>query len=440
MMSTGKDNNFSTTVKQNEWKLKRAQTLVSYLGQQFLVGLEYTIIQATLLHYLTIDMQSTHPIAHYGMVSSGRFVTSMFVTIAVSTWFDKKRRLKLATMSLSVAVGLGYALYMIPTSPYLAFVGCMLQGCNFAINALMNSEIIRVYEENEVQQMILLYMVAYGAGEIAGPVCVYFSQNVRFQVGPLQITQGNFPGLIMLVLTFAKIPLAYLFVHDVSLEQSLIIGDIQNGVKDGSEDVSQSAKPEKAMQRNIFQKLYIKVDEIYGRDGLLLILQQFYSAFAISAICRLPPIILSGLGYGNTATELCFVGISLLTIIFSIIIWKFKLSSIGVYFCGVISMVATLLAWLLLLVLVNLKLVPWLCNLLLVIYVVLDVVLWVSDSTFFVPTIGKLCYGPKQSFVEGTRMGAQILVVELDLLPQDFCLTISIGYVLFCLGWFVFFC
>ena len=155
------------------------------------------MLHTTLWSYVINGMHSSHPNLFYGIICAGKFICPIFLSLLISRWFDIHRRMKFCAISVNVTIAVGYILYIIPISPFFAFAGTTLQGSCFILTALMNSEILRVYDNDEIQGKFLMVMFAYGLGETIGPVCVKLLDKVDFWIGGLHIMYGNVPSLVL---------------------------------------------------------------------------------------------------------------------------------------------------------------------------------------------------------------------------------------------------
>ena len=110
---------------------------------------------------------------------------------------------------------------MIPLSPLFVLAGTCFYGSGFVLRSLMTSELLRVYENDEVQGKILITGIVYGVGEMIGPLLVKLFEKIDFRLGGIHFTFCNIPSLVLIGLTIVRIIASYFFVHDVSLIHDL---------------------------------------------------------------------------------------------------------------------------------------------------------------------------------------------------------------------------
>ena len=373
-----------------KWKQRRKETFAVCLLQMFSIGLDFTMIYASSWSYVTDGMHLSHPDLFYGVIGGGKYLSSMCFCLLISKWFDIHRRLKLCAICINATTAVGYILYMIPISPIFTVAGTTLQGFFSILSALMNSEILRVYDADEIQGKFLMIMFAYGLGETVGAICIKLLDNVDFLVGELHIMYGNISSLVLLFVTIIKVVLSYFFVHDISSEFDISSQETQS-------------KKRGPLEGRVSTNCLYKLEKVFGIDTIFLLLQQFYISSCGSIIAALIPLIMQTLHYENLAVDLWYVGASVSMICISLIIQKIKPSPLGVYYYGILSLLITMVS--------NIGLMALAYNLsnvvscvLLSAFVICYAVFWVCGNTFIIITIGKLCHSKKKSYIESVRM------------------------------------
>ena len=373
------------------WEQKKKETFAVYLLLMFVIGLDFTMIYASLWSYVTDGMQLSHPDLFYDLIGGGKFFGPVCFCLLISKWFDIHRRLKFCAIFINAMAAVGYILYVIPVSPFFAVAGTILQGFVNILWALMNSEMSRVYDTNEIQGKFLMVMFAYGLGETVGAICIKLLDNVDFWVGGLHIMYGNISSLVLLFVTIINIVLSYFFVHDISKEFEIKQNTIQS---------KQHGRPlEASLSINWLHQL----EKYFGIDIIILLFQQLFVSAYGSILPRLIPLIMQTFHYTDLAVDVWYIGASISMICISLIIQKISPSPIGVYYYGVLSLLVTLVANTGLMVITD-NLSNVMKYILLAVFLICYVVCWVCGSTFIIVTIGSLCHSSKQSYIEGIRM------------------------------------
>ena len=145
---------------------------------------------------------------------------------------------------------------------------------------------------------------------------------------------GNVSCLVLISFSVIRIFLIYFFVYDISKEFDL----------KAHETLPQENE---TRQRSLFQTL----KKTFGYDATFLLVQQFYTGFYISLISRLFPFVVESLHYKNFVLDLCFIGMSVTSIVVSLIARKVNLSSRGIYYIGIMNLTFLLLQKIILVIL-----------------------------------------------------------------------------------------
>ena len=368
-----------------KWEQKRKETFYLLLLHRFSIGLEHTMLLATLWYYVTSEMHSPNAHLFYGVISSGRFISPVFFGLVISRWFDIHRKLKCCAIVFNLMIATGYTLYLIPILPLFPFAGKTLLGTAFILNGLMNSEILRAYDYDEIQGQYTMALFACGVGETIGILCVKLLEKVDIWIGGLHIIYGNMPSLVLLCFTIIKLVLTFFFVHDLSLEYDLKAHNMHS-------------MQSESYSRNIVYKLH----DTFGVDAYVLLAEQFFTSFFTSMPPRLIPLIMQTLQYDYLAVDICFIGVSVSMMLVSLTIKKMKPSAAGVYNCGIFSLVLILLSYIVLLLIVK-NLSNVINYILLAGFTISFTTAWICQKIFNVITFGKFCHSPQQSLVESIR-------------------------------------
>ena len=371
------------------WKRKRKETFFIFCLQLFSFGMNFTIIQSTLWPYIKQGMHTSQPKLIYGVISSVKFIPPLFFNLLVSRWFDVHRRLKLITIVINALGTVGYVLYIIPSSPFIPIFGITLVGFVFVIGVIINSEILRNYRKDEIPGKLFELLIAYGFGETIGPLIVKLLDKVDFWIGSLHIMYLTMPCLILVIFSMINLILIYFFVHDISRKHELNVNESQ-AEETGTSGIT------------ISMSWWDTLTSTFGIDAIFLLVQQFYTGLLTSLYPRLIPFIMDTLRYNNLAVGLCFIGMSVSIMIISFIAKKTKPSSLGIYYCGILSLLSLMIGNIVLMIIhkdLN-DVVNWI---LIIVLLISYALCWISDNIFIIFTLGKLFDSSNQSFVEGIR-------------------------------------
>ena len=397
------EENFSKTEISKKWIQHREKTFAIILLHMFSMGLEYTMLHTTLWPYITNGMHSSHSNLFYGLICAGRVVIPISLGLLISKWFDIHRRLKLCSNVGNMANAVGHILYIIPLSPFFAFAGMILQGSSFILRFIMNSEILRVYENDEIQSRFLVTYLVYGFGEVVGTLCVILLEKLNFWIGGLHIMYGNMPSMILLTVTIIRLILTYFFIHDISKEFDL---------KEHNFLSMQSVRLETA-----FTNRSHKPGTYFSIDTIVLLLQQFFSACISTTLCpRVIPLIIETFHYGQVVVQMSFLGASVMIMTTSLTIRQMKPTSTGVYYCGIMNLLLMTVAMVILLIITTQKTNDVVNYILLILLIICFSTSWICEATFVMVTLGKMCHASKQSAAENARMLAKLSGVLIGAL------------------------
>ena len=165
------------------WRDKRKRTMAVFLLITFGEGFIFTTIFTTLWSYVNKCLQHSDPNLSYGLIASGRFVGPILLGGLSSRWLDRSRSVKLFMVVVTLVESAGCVIYTINTSPYIPALGAVMFGVGCLLEIAKNSELIRMYSEDEVQEMVLYSLILYSLGEATGPVAVKLLEGVHFEIG-----------------------------------------------------------------------------------------------------------------------------------------------------------------------------------------------------------------------------------------------------------------
>ena len=403
-------------IPDTEWLRKRKQTFLMLLYLKFSLALEFSMFHVTLWNYVAVGMDLPHKDLWYGLIAAVKFILPITLNYPVSRWFDAHRKLRVCSISITILAAIGYILYAISSSPFFPLCGTILQGSNYILLSLMTSEIFRVYEADETQDQIVKWQLAHGIGEIVGPIGVILLENIHFDVGELHFMYGNVFVLPLFIMTLVRLFLSYHFVHDLSIELDLKRKNHQQALHNAMDKCSNNSDySEESNAKLTDLRRYMSTD-IY-----ILLIQQLVSACLCSSILtRLIPLIVDDLQYSNLVVQLSFCSASLFDIIISTVLKFIQPGSIGIYRCGVLSVIIMVVAHLILFVLKVASYSDAMNYFLIACYIISYAVSWVCESIFIVTTIGKLAHTSRQSSIEGIRMIVHMLASFCGALTSTF--------------------
>ena len=202
-------------IDMEKWKENRRKSLYVFLFSNFILGMDFVLMSGTLLSYLS-EKHVDQPALLYGLISAGGRANVLVFGKCFSTLFDKHRRMRLAYMSIKGVGVVGYFIYLLPVSPWINSVGAFIIGTGSLMDMLMNSEILRVYDTDEIQEKLLYSMMGWSLGEIIGSLVLPWFEKVNLMFMGYHIVPGNAYSLVLLCLTLINMVVIYFFLHDLS--------------------------------------------------------------------------------------------------------------------------------------------------------------------------------------------------------------------------------
>ena len=223
---------------------------------------------------------------------------------------------------------------------------------------------------------MLLMLVAYGLGQTIGPLTLKPLESVNFMIGSVHIIYGNVACLILLAMNTIRIVLLGFLTHDLSNEHDLKAHQ-EKTKREGAVSISSNTSWGSILKNS------------FSFDVIFLLSHTVYSGVLGAFIGRTFPLVVDTLHYDNFALDMCFIGESVCMTIISILIGVAKPHSLGVYVCGVVSLIAFVIAQLCLFLLPRGMSEGF--NVFLLVALVLSyAVNWITDQTFSIVTLGKL--------------------------------------------------
>ena len=240
----------------------------------------------------------------------------------------------------------------------------------------------RVYAQNEIQNVFLVIMIGYTAGDISGPMIVKLLEDVDFWIGDLHITYGNVPCVVLLSLYTLMFATACFCTHDLSKEFDLKAANSTNGTQVSS--------------LSSFRKYC-------GRDALYLYVRQLFTGMIMIYPLRTFPLLIDALRYTKTILAVVLIGASLTMAAVILLMRAAQLTSTQMYKFGIAALGCVLLSNVFYLF-IGKGYGDRVDQILLCAIVFTYSFEWVAENTFVIVTLGKLFPSSIQSSVEGGRV------------------------------------
>jgi len=204
-----------------KWKERRELTSRVFYLQELITGIEYSLTFTNLYLYLKQVIKTDHVVFHFSAISTVYLVSMAISSLILGRIFDRHRNIRTMLIFANYMMIMGNALYTIPTSPWLLFMGRLVAGVGSGIRPLLSAEIARSYTEEEVLVQFSRLGMAFGFGFIAGPAVNFAFVKADFQFLGVHIMFANGAGLFLIFVLFIQLGSVFLFVSNLSKEFDL---------------------------------------------------------------------------------------------------------------------------------------------------------------------------------------------------------------------------
>jgi len=203
------------------WLAKRKVTTKLFLVQIFLLGVEYSLFFLTLWTYIKTLVTTSNPKFLHSMTSSSYLISAILFSPLMGKIVDITRHVKKSILFGNTAIIIGNIMYSNYHSQFYLIFGKFISGLATPTEAVVYSELARVYIEEELTNQYSRVGIAYGAGFLIGPAINIIFSNVDITIYGFKLMDGNSVALFMsFIFTILQIAVIS-FVHDLSKEYDL---------------------------------------------------------------------------------------------------------------------------------------------------------------------------------------------------------------------------
>lgn len=375
------------------WKRKRRHTLVAFMYQVFLNGLERGTNFATLWVYLTTLVQTKQPELVYGLATVTFYAPPVLFAMVVARFADKTGQIRLILFICNFLNMLGSIVYIIPYSSYFVIAGQTLLGFSIITRPVTSGEIARLYptSPNKIPVMVSPYFL----GLLLGPLLAASLQHVKFSIFNIPITYGNISGIILFFLyIFGQFSVTFL-ASDLSNEYNY--AEHNNSIETGKDE-----QEEKANQRSSFYHVLWKMFQSF--DIMLIMLLTFHVAFHDIAFCRLiPVIIMNSISFPYYYVTIFYEVYAIAAFGLLIGLIKTKLKQHVIHYCSLISVAAILISGLSQMLLINGNMETAGKTIFIVIFACTVTIAEIGEQIFLIVILSKMVSTQNKSYVESIR-------------------------------------
>ena len=146
------------------WLKMRKYTLIIFLIESLLIGMDVSVTFLTLYMYLKEMVKTDNPLVYYGFITVMFYIPSLTLGGIIGHYIDRHRNVRLTLFTLNTLVILGSLLYAIPYSPWFLIAGRILAGSGSLLRSVMIGEIARSYPPSKLSSRITYMGLSYTFG------------------------------------------------------------------------------------------------------------------------------------------------------------------------------------------------------------------------------------------------------------------------------------
>ena len=120
-----------------KWKWKRKLTMIVFVMECFLLGMELSITILTTWLYIKELVKPSNPIMFYSFTASSYHISGIFFSLIFGRIVDRYRNNRSTVLFANAMVITGNIVYTLHFSPWLLVAGRFLSGAGGALKAVM---------------------------------------------------------------------------------------------------------------------------------------------------------------------------------------------------------------------------------------------------------------------------------------------------------------
>ncbi|CAG0889835.1 unnamed protein product [Darwinula stevensoni] len=180
------------------FKKKRYITFAISFASNFIGGTEFAIILPSIWRYLQ-QLGVTNE-AYLGLVTSSFSLASLFSGMLVGYWTDRSGDVRKIALFMNLFQIAGNLFYFIGFFPWILLLGRFISGIGAGLNTVMYAEVSRSTTAEERTSVLTCMFALRQLSMSFAPAYNLAIANINFQLGGIQVTEENFPGLLMAVI------------------------------------------------------------------------------------------------------------------------------------------------------------------------------------------------------------------------------------------------
>ena len=200
------------------WMVRRNKTFIGFCIIAGILGTEYSIVIPTLLPYLENLIEAEHPKFMFGAIVSGYYITALIGGVTITRYVDRTRKVKQAILVLCAFGVIGNFLYSVPISALFPLFGRLIQGFGDVSMSIVTGEIARVYKTEDIVSKLSTLTICFYVSFIVAPATNIAFKRVNISICNYQITEVNFPSMLVGVMWFICLLFTWKYINNLSLE------------------------------------------------------------------------------------------------------------------------------------------------------------------------------------------------------------------------------
>ena len=407
------DDPASSDIKLKEWKKNRSRTYVTFCMEYFVMCSVYALGTSTYWVYIKRQLKPSRPYLIYTLMTYLHYFPTMIFALNVANLHDRFRKSKLFITLINLMTIIGAVIFTIDISEYFPVIGCLLLGVRYLGQPVMVGELARSYYPEELTFKLPVMNFFFFLATAPASVINYLARDIDFNIEPIQITFGNFSGIVIAILYIVMQLLACVFMHDISAEFDLK-ASLQEEKKTCME-VSKEADEEEPLIKKLESKLknndslqapsiFLNLKRLFYNTDIILLyfLVWLYNYISYFSFAYAPLLIQDELQYDAQYVNVFYFAFAVLLVLFLPFIIYMKVSSKTAYYAGLISYILMIFVGVCYKV-ASLNYGKAYNITLLAGIIFLYAIIYTCEDIFLVCTIAKLAKPDIQSFADGMR-------------------------------------
>lgn len=306
-------------------EIKRRRNFYIFILQVILHGVEFGIVESGLWAFMIGDGALSYSNMFYNAAS---LLSPFLLCIPVVNFVVRKNNPRSSLILINIFILFGTCCFIVPSIPAFPIIGRFLHALNFIVRVIIINEVSREYSTNDVSQRIASLLLGFNSGYLIG--CT--AKEIFPTISWMGNFHNNYPHVTYIVFMLFNV------VQIVALTKHA-----PNSAIDNPNEFSADTEKE-IIETEIFTTTQ-KADHDYSfsmkfsYEAIVLIVMSFQNGFGSSLLVQALRLIIPELGIMNTVIDFYCIGDALIHMALLTFVVIMKVSSGGMYFYCVCSIV-----------------------------------------------------------------------------------------------------